>query len=116
LKQNIEICNSELVFLSPQKSNRQKDEVIAKENTDSNFTSEAIKERIANLSLLKKLDDQIEDIKKNKASLDILEAVAESTLRMCMDNQMMNEVTPSYVNNEFYEQIEKELSQLESQL
>jgi hypothetical protein len=69
---------------------------------------------------MKKLDEQIEAIKKNKASLDIFEAIAESTLKMCMekfegDKNILPQVEVN-VNQEFYNEIEKELLLLESQL
>jgi hypothetical protein len=70
------------------------------------------------MNLYKKLEDQIELVKKNKANLDILEAIAESTMKMCMDKTEDKEEEMEKVayDQEFYLDIEKELLQLESQL
>lgn len=89
------------------------------EGLDSKFYSESLKqEKLLNMNLYKKLEDQIDLVKKNKASLDILEAIAESTMKMCMDRTDDRDIDKEKISydQDFYIDIEKELLQLESQL
>ena len=86
---------------------------------DLKFYSESQKqEKLLNINLLRKLDEKIDEIKKNKASLDIFEAIAESTIKMCMEKNENMELSKENVNynEEFYNQIEKDLLQIESQI
>ena len=53
---------------------------------DHKFYSESQKqEKLLNINLLRKLDEKIDSIRKNKANLDIFEAITESTIKMCME-------------------------------
>jgi len=87
---------------------------------DHKFYSESQKqEKLLNINLLRKLDEKIDSIRKNKANLDIFEAITESTIKMCMEHseklELINKENINY-NQDFYNDIEKELLNIESQL
>lgn len=73
-----------------------------------------------NLSSLKEIDDQIEILKKELNSLDLIEAIAKSTSQLCL-NEVENEIKASHLSGDgidnhnsdgFYDEISRELNEI----
>lgn len=66
--------------------------------------------------MLNKLEEQLEILRKTKANLDIYEAIAESTFKLCAIDESNSQIIETPKNNEFYIELDKELKRLENSI